>query len=849
MANSAKVPLFSLLAVKRQFRRGTGVLVDRLEVPAGVATAILGATGSGKSTLLNLLGGLEAPEAATDKPELLLNLAAGSTDLMRGNGLGKASPHVAFVFQSGHLMRDGTVSANLAMSSAAAGRPICAAVIEDLCDRLELRSGISADRARVLSGGEAQRVAVARALLRSPEVVLADEPTASLDPRHASKVMAALIKWQRTPDSRHSLIWVTHNYGEAAKFADRIIVLSKGQVVQGFETTRPNPHDPLVLQAWVDGRPEPKSLPATIERVCADAREVLSCSRIEIAPNRSTPRRSPRERLALAGKLAASEIFSNPNIDSDQPQQAWLLRLTTFGSKTSLWAGMSEFVREKLAVRSAGFAAALTLAAIAQAETLKSWLPSLASWIPPSLTTWFTPWRAFIALMVALLGAIISLFWPMVRRAEGLGQVCVYVVLLLSIATLEQGRRSLDESFKARLQTPELSHVLVSGGWQEGQLTLARLADIGCEMEAKGLASSGPTCDQRKKQLLGAPFPPNNYIFGRWEMRNVQVAKRTKESFEGKVACRNPTNNIAAVALVADPNEPVFGMIPKTAISDNGNTFKVAGDLDLSQGATAEAPLVAVNRGFFSSIFGDGPNDPFMCVRLREWHVVRISHILDQIPSDGNSHFHLLLPPPLYMRDAASELKEQQYAAAAIYVPFEKVDETLGYIAALASRQGEQGRQLVTAEAGFRKIRAAVDVWSFSKHLTWIAILAALGLSAIQIVLSAANKISENDKGLCVMRAFGMKFWDIYLFVWLQSLVLFVFSALITLCIVYLSWPLIAPAAASILGVSELALDPQAAINISIEAFAIVMTVSCFFATVFWWRKSRFVARRLQRLA
>jgi hypothetical protein len=239
-----------------------------------------------------------------------------------------------------------------------------------------------------------------------------------------------------------------------------------------------------------------------------------------------------------------------------------------------------------------------------------------------------------------------------------------------------------------------------------------------------------------------------------------------------------------------------------------------------------------------------------MCIRLRGWHVVRITHILDQIPSDGNSHFQLLVPPPLYMSDLPSELKEQQqYAAAAIYLPFEKVDETLRYVADLAARQSEEGRELLTAEAGFRKIRAAVDAWSFSKHLTWIAILAALGLSAIQIVLSTANKISENDKGLCVMRAFGMKFWDIYLFVWLQNLVLFGVSALIAVGVVYLCWPLVVPAAANGLGVEEAVLDPQAAIGVSVGAFAIVMTVSCFCATMFWWRKSRFIARRLQRLA
>ncbi|MEO6598010.1 MAG: ABC transporter ATP-binding protein, partial [Planctomycetota bacterium] len=174
-------PVVEVRTVHKSVREG-GVVRPVLEgvdltVAAGEAVAIVGRSGSGKSTLLNLIAGIDEVDAGTITTAGIDVVAAGerARSLLRARSVG-------FVFQSFHLLPTLTVAENIALPLELAGAPAAAsrARAAELLQRIGL-----ADRAgawpEVLSGGEQQRIAVARALATRPAVLLCDEPTCNLD--------------------------------------------------------------------------------------------------------------------------------------------------------------------------------------------------------------------------------------------------------------------------------------------------------------------------------------------------------------------------------------------------------------------------------------------------------------------------------------------------------------------------------------------------------------------------------------------------------------------------------------------------------------------------------------------
>ena len=157
-----------------------------LAVAPGRSVAILGASGSGKSTALMALAGIRAPasgEISVDQT-LIWTLGANQRDRFRGRRIG-------LVFQSFHLIDAVSVAANLALAARCAGLPRAPERARALLQRLGLGE-LQAKRADRLSHGQAQRVAVARALFNKPAVVLADEPTSALDDGNAASLLALL---------------------------------------------------------------------------------------------------------------------------------------------------------------------------------------------------------------------------------------------------------------------------------------------------------------------------------------------------------------------------------------------------------------------------------------------------------------------------------------------------------------------------------------------------------------------------------------------------------------------------------------------------------------------------------
>lgn len=189
--------------LRHRYALGSALAFDDLTLPAGQHLLLRGASGSGKSTLLALIAALMRPSGGeiTVNGTALHALTARQSDAWRGANLG-------FVPQRLHLSAALTVADNLALPFIAAGLKPDAARAADLLKRLGL-SELAQRLPHQLSVGQAQRVALARALMRRPKLLLADEPSASLDDANTAQMLALLLQAATEQDA--TLVVATHD--------------------------------------------------------------------------------------------------------------------------------------------------------------------------------------------------------------------------------------------------------------------------------------------------------------------------------------------------------------------------------------------------------------------------------------------------------------------------------------------------------------------------------------------------------------------------------------------------------------------------------------------------------------
>jgi lipoprotein-releasing system ATP-binding protein len=222
------VAFIEVTALNKRYRVGTAdihVLRDlSLAVDAGEMVAIVGASGVGKSTLLHLLGGLDRADSGTVLVDGRDLATVGDDELVAFR-----NAKVGFVFQFHHLLPEFSALENAEMPMRIARRPAAqaAAAATDLLTRVGLAERLG-HRPSMLSGGEQQRVAVARALVMGPALVLADEPTGDLD-EATSDTLHTLFREMHRERGLTSVI-ATHNPRLAA-LCDRVLRLEGGALV------------------------------------------------------------------------------------------------------------------------------------------------------------------------------------------------------------------------------------------------------------------------------------------------------------------------------------------------------------------------------------------------------------------------------------------------------------------------------------------------------------------------------------------------------------------------------------------------------------------------------------------
>jgi phosphonate transport system ATP-binding protein len=256
-AAGAQAPVVAITGLTKSFGPRTIISGLDLAVPPGESLALIGANGTGKSTLLRMIVRLSEADAGA------ITVLGEPVMSLRGAALKRFRARVGVVFQKHNLVARASALTNVVhgVQSRRSGPRTWAQSLAPAEVRDEAMACLAAvgladkalQRADSLSGGQSQRVAIARMLMQRPEIVLADEPDASLDPRAGREVMELLFRLTR--DKGLTLIFVSHHMAHALRFSDRIVGLGGGGIAMDRRALHCNEGE---LAAFFEEPPKPQ---------------------------------------------------------------------------------------------------------------------------------------------------------------------------------------------------------------------------------------------------------------------------------------------------------------------------------------------------------------------------------------------------------------------------------------------------------------------------------------------------------------------------------------------------------------------------------------------------------------
>jgi ABC-type lipoprotein export system ATPase subunit len=208
--------MISVRNVSYAYETGKSIRFPDFTVQKNSACLLLGESGSGKTTLLHLVGGLlKIQQGSVDISGTdLSTLSEGQSDQFRGK-------HIGFIFQRNHLIKSLTVEQNLLMAPYLSGLKQDPSMIQSILKELGLENK-STSKISTLSQGQAQRVAIGRAVLNNPTLILADEPTSALDDKNCQRVIDLLLQVAKNHGS--TLLIATHDQRLKSNVSQQIIL-------------------------------------------------------------------------------------------------------------------------------------------------------------------------------------------------------------------------------------------------------------------------------------------------------------------------------------------------------------------------------------------------------------------------------------------------------------------------------------------------------------------------------------------------------------------------------------------------------------------------------------------------
>ncbi|NDJ52963.1 MAG: phosphate ABC transporter ATP-binding protein [Chloroflexi bacterium] len=236
--------VYQINAIQQIYQRRTVLDLDELQIRQGEIFALVGPSGAGKSTLLRILAFLERPASGQ------VHVQVDGTNWMQDEIPIAQRRKIAMVFQRPALLSR-PVRVNVAYGLRLRGNYDGKVRVEEALERVSL-THLADALPRTLSGGEMQRVAVARTLVLEPQILILDEPTANLDPTNV-RIIEELVQDQNQRFGT-SIVLVTHNIFQARRLADRVALIIDGKLVEvaATEDFFENPKDPRTA-AFVSG--------------------------------------------------------------------------------------------------------------------------------------------------------------------------------------------------------------------------------------------------------------------------------------------------------------------------------------------------------------------------------------------------------------------------------------------------------------------------------------------------------------------------------------------------------------------------------------------------------------------